>query len=61
MPSYYEYLMRHSEHGVLFIVEQIERVDGIKYHTLPSLEERWNVLMGGSDDNGAAPAMALAA
>ena len=61
MPSYYEYLMRHSEHGVLFVVEQVEHIDGIKYHTLPPLEERWDVLFGKGNNFPATPAMRLAA
>lgn len=61
MPTFDEYLMRHSEHGILFIVEQVERIDGIKYQNLPSLEDRWNVLFGNGNNFDGAPAMRLAA
>lgn len=61
MPNYDTYVGRHGEGWTLFIVEQIERVEGIRYRLLPSLEERWNVLMGNGDGFTGAPAMRLAA
>ena len=45
MPNYREFMMRHGEHGVLAIVEQIERVEGIRAHVGQSIEDRWDALM----------------
>jgi len=45
MPNFDEYLMRHSESWMLFIVEQIEHVEGIHYRMPVPLEERWDALM----------------
>lgn len=44
MPNYQDYVMRHGEAGVLYIIEQIERLEGIRHIHLPSLEERWHAL-----------------
>ncbi|MDE2020223.1 MAG: hypothetical protein KGJ13_07810 [Patescibacteria group bacterium] len=60
MPTFDTYVARHGEGWTLFIVEQIERNEGIRYRNPVSLEERWNVLRGGDDFTGA-PAMRLAA
>jgi len=61
MLSFDQYLMRHGEHGVLYIVEQVEKVDGIRYRGPVSLEDRWNVLFGESNLFPAAPAIRLVA
>ncbi len=61
MPNFDKYVDRHGESWTLYIAEQIERVEGIRYRTFISLEERWNVLMRGGDDFDGAPAMRLAA
>ncbi len=45
MLDFNKYLMRYGEFGVQAIIEQIERVDGIRRTTVMSLEERWEVLM----------------
>ena len=44
MPNYEEYLMRHGENWLQFIVEQIERVEGIVSNRNVSLERRWATL-----------------
>ena len=44
MPNFDEYLLRHSEAWMLFIVEQIERVEGIRRRMPATLEERWAAL-----------------
>jgi hypothetical protein len=46
MPNFETYVGRHGEGWTLFIVEQIERVEGIRYRAPVCLEERWNALMG---------------
>jgi hypothetical protein len=63
MPSYDDYLMRHSEHMVMWLIEEAERANGIQYSDLPPLEERWDVAfgIGGGNDFNGAPAMRLAA
>ncbi|MDE1901256.1 MAG: hypothetical protein KGI37_06415 [Alphaproteobacteria bacterium] len=45
MPNYDTYVGRHGEGWTLFIVEQIERIEGIRYRMPVALEERWNALM----------------
>lgn len=44
MPDYDEYLMRHSENWLQFIVEQIEHVEGIVANKNVPLEHRWAAL-----------------
>ncbi len=61
MLTFDTYVSRHGESWTLFIIEQIERVEGIRYNAPLPFEDRWNVLMGGSDDLNGAPAMRLAA
>ena len=61
MPNFDSYVLRHGESWAFFIIEQIERVEGIRYIAPLPLEDRWNVLMGGSDNFNGAPAMRLAA
>jgi hypothetical protein len=61
MLNFDTYVSRHGESWVLFIVEEIERVDGIRYRGSVALEDRWNVLFGTGDDFNGAPAMSLAA
>ena len=45
MPDYQKFMMRHGEHSVQFIVEQIEKVEGIKYGPSALLEDRWDAIM----------------
>jgi len=45
MPDFHKYLMRHGEHGVQAIIEQIERREGIKSREGASLEDRWQALV----------------
>ena len=61
MPTFDAYASRHSESWILFIVEEIERVEGIRYRGPVSLEDRWNVLTGHGGDFNGAPALRLAA
>jgi hypothetical protein len=42
-------MMRHGEFGVLTIIEQIERIEGIKDRHLEPLENRWQALMLGHE------------
>ena len=44
MPDYTEFMMRHGEYGVLAIVEQIERNEGINGRQFELLESRWAAL-----------------
>lgn len=57
MPNFETYVGRHGEGWTLFIVEQIERVEGIRYWVPVCLEERWNALM----DSGCAMQQRMAA
>ncbi len=61
MLSYDEYLMRHGEHGLLWIVEEGEKANAIRYRAAPSIEERWNILFNDHGGFHGAPAMSLAA
>jgi hypothetical protein len=45
MPNYKEFMMRHGEHGVQILVEQIERAEGVIARQQISLEQRWTALM----------------
>lgn len=45
MLDFHKYLMRHGEFGVQSIIEQIERVEGIRSRTDVPLESRWAALM----------------
>lgn len=45
MPDFDMFLQRHGEIGVQAIIERIERVEGIRYAAVLTLEDRWNVLM----------------
>jgi len=45
MPDFNQYMMRHGEHGMLTIVEIIERNEGIRSRNDVTLEDRWNALM----------------
>ena len=45
MPNYEQFMMRHGEYGVQTIIEQIERIEGIRAHAVQSLEDRWAALM----------------
>lgn len=47
MPDYNKYMMRHGEYWVQDIVEQIERVEGVRHQRIMTLEERWNALKDG--------------
>lgn len=60
MPDYYKLMMRHGEFGVQAIVEQIERVEGIRRTTVMTLEERWAVLMRGTSPQQPFPQAAQA-
>lgn len=46
MPTFDTFVSRHGESWVLFIIEEIERVEGVLYRDPVPLEDRWNVLMG---------------
>ncbi len=61
MPTFDTYVSRHGESWALFIIEEIERVEGIRYRNPVSFEERWNVLFGTGDDFSGAPAMRMVA
>ncbi|MDE1900956.1 MAG: hypothetical protein KGI37_04835 [Alphaproteobacteria bacterium] len=54
MPDYNKYLMTHGESWILYIVEQIERVDGIVVDGVVSLEDRWNAVSNMGADQSAA-------
>ena len=45
MPTYNTYMMRHGEHGVQALLEQIERAEGRRANMNIPLEDRWNALM----------------
>jgi len=45
MPDFKKFVMRHGEHSVQFIIEQIEKVEGIKYGQSALLEDRWDAIM----------------
>jgi hypothetical protein len=47
VPTYYNYVARHGEFGAQALVEQIERIAGIRINLeAPApLEERWNAVM----------------
>jgi hypothetical protein len=45
MPNFDSYIARHGEGWTLFIVEQIERSEGVKRRATTSLEDRWNALV----------------
>jgi len=47
MPDFEKYVARHGEGWVQHLVEQIERIEGIKYRIAIPLEERWSALMDG--------------
>ena len=49
MPDFDTFLRHHSESLMQYIVEQIERVEGIKARFDASLEERWNALRDNSN------------
>jgi hypothetical protein len=44
MPNYQDFMMRHSEHSIQYIIEQIELVEGIKCSVYALLEDRWEAL-----------------
>ncbi len=46
-----EFLMRHGEIGVLYILENWERVQGIKNKSLSSIEDRWVAFMQATAPN----------
>ncbi len=46
MLGFDDYLMRHGEAGVLAVVEQIERNEGVGSRLEVPLEERWAAVMG---------------
>lgn len=48
MPDFEKYLMRHGESWIQSIVEQIERMEGIRHNYPMTLEERWNALKDAS-------------
>jgi hypothetical protein len=45
MLDFHKYLMRYGEHGVQALVENIERVQGIRHEKPLPLEHRWNTVM----------------
>ncbi len=45
MSSFNDYLLRHSEHWLRCVIEEIERVNGIVPSIHSSLEERWDTVM----------------
>ena len=47
MPNFETYVMRHGEFGAQALVEQIERISGIRVsvETPLPLEVRWNIVM----------------
>jgi hypothetical protein len=49
MLDFHKYLMRFGEHGVQAILENIERVEGIRYTSPVSLEDRWTKVMQDKD------------
>lgn len=51
MPNYTEFMMRHSEFGIQAIIEQIERVEGLRSHVEAPLEDRWAALMQNPSNN----------
>ncbi|MDD4600968.1 MAG: hypothetical protein PHQ46_07915 [Negativicutes bacterium] len=44
MPDFHKYVMRHGESWAQYIIEQIERVEGIRSDNGVSLEQRWAAL-----------------
>lgn len=51
MPDYDKFLMRHGVGWVQWLIEQIERTEGVCANTGLSLEDRWAALMGGAQHN----------
>ncbi len=45
MLDFHKYLMRHGEHWIQHIVEDIERREGLSSKTPASLEDRWAAAM----------------
>jgi hypothetical protein len=45
MPDFDQYVMRHGESWVQWVIEGIERGDGVRANADASLEERWVALM----------------
>lgn len=46
-----EFLNRHGEIGVLYILENWERLQGIKNKSLSSIEDRWVAFMRATASN----------
>ena len=46
-----EFLNRHGEIGVLYILENWERLQGIKNKSLSSIEDRWMAFMQATSSN----------
>lgn len=57
MPNFYEYMMRHGEHGVQDIIERMERYRGLRADVAVPLEQRWVFLMQDNQD-ASTPAVA---
>lgn len=47
MPDFETYVARHGEGWVQHLIEQIERIEGIRYRMAVPLEERWSALTDG--------------
>jgi hypothetical protein len=45
MPDFHNFMMRHGEHGIQAIIEQIERYEGVRSRNNQTLEDRWDALM----------------
>jgi len=45
MLDFHKYLMRYGEHGVQALVENVERLQGIRHEKPLPLEHRWNQAM----------------
>ncbi|MDD3183654.1 MAG: hypothetical protein PHD48_12760 [Alphaproteobacteria bacterium] len=44
MPDFHNFIMRHGEFVAQYIIEQIERIEGICSDNSVSLEQRWAAL-----------------
>lgn len=45
MPDFHKFMMRHGEASIQYILEQIERNEGIHPGNGKTLEDRWSVAM----------------
>ena len=45
MTDFHNFMMRHGEASIQYIVEEMERNQGVFSATPKSLEDRWNAIM----------------